>query len=52
MHVESGGADSTYFLDLGGDYTDVCFIIIRYTMNLYFVHLSVHELYFTVKFFF
>lgn len=41
MHVDSGGAVSIQFLALGGDYTDVCFITIGYTVHLYFMHLSV-----------
>lgn len=38
------------FFDVDSDYTDVCFIIIHHTMHLYLMHLSVCELYFTIRF--
>lgn len=41
MLGDSHGAGNFLFLDLGGDYTDVCFIIIHYTTHFYFMHLSV-----------
>lgn len=46
---DSCGVGNSLFLDLGSDYTDVCFIIIHYTVHLYLMQLSVCELYFTIK---
>ena len=43
--MDASGAGNIQFLDLGGDYMDVCFITICYTMHFDFVHLSVHEFY-------
>lgn len=46
---DSCGIGNSLLLDLGSDYTDVCFIIIYYTVHLYLMQLFVCELYFTIK---